>query len=233
MVVLYVLLGIVAAIVLLFCVKITVEFRYEESAAVFVQVLFIRIPLLPKEDKPKKPKKEKPKEEPAEEAPKEEKPKEEKPTGDSFVKRFYKEQGFNGVLLFLRDVLAALNTMLGDIFKRSFVIQKLYLHLTVSKEDAAQTAIAYGKTCAAVFPALGYLCTHLRVRRYDAVVEPDYLARSSKANMVFALSVRPIKLTNALVRFAFRALVAFLRTKKRASVRKKELSSSIERNVDS
>ena len=64
MVVLYVLLGVIAAIVLLFCVKITVEFRYEESAALFVKVLFIKLQLIPKSDKPKKEKKEKPKEEP-------------------------------------------------------------------------------------------------------------------------------------------------------------------------
>ena len=218
MVVLYILLGIIAAVVLLFCVKITVEFRYEEAASAEVRVLFVRIPLMPREEKPKKPKKEKPKKEPEkEEEPKEEKPKEEKKQGESFVQRFFREQGFSGVMLFLRDILAALNTMLGDIFKRSFVVEKLFLHITVSKSDAAETAIAYGKTCAAVYPALGCMCTHLRVRQYDAVVAPDYLANGSTGQMVFAISVRPIKLTNALVRFAFRALIAFLKAKKRAS----------------
>ena len=231
MVVLYVLLGIIAAIVLLFCVKITVEFRYEETAALFVKVLFIKLRLIPPSDKPKKEKK--PEEEkPPEEEKKEEEPKEEAPKGDSFVKRFYKEQGFSGVMQFLGDLLKALNTMLGDIIKRSFVVQKFFLRIRVSKSDAAQTAVAYGKTCAAVYPALGYLCSQMRVRQYDADIAADYLANGSTGQMVFAVSIRPIKLTNALVRFAFRALIAFLKAKKRASDRKKtEKSVAIERNV--
>ena len=105
------------------------------------------------------------------------------------------------------------------------------VRLRVSKADAAETAIAFGKTCAAVYPALGYICTNLRVRQYDADVQADYLAQSSTAAVWFILSVRPIKLTNALVRFAFRGVAAFLKTRKRASLRKKELS--IERNGES
>ena len=232
MVVLYVLLGIIAAIVLLFCVKITVEFRYEERATLFVRVLFIKLQLIPKSEKPKKEKKEKKKEEPPPEEEKKEEPKAEKPKGDSFIKRFYREQGFSGIMQFLGDLLSALSTMFGDIFKRSFVMEKIFLRIRVHKADAAQTAVAYGKTCAAVYPALGYICTQFRVRQYDADIAADYLSSESTGQMVFAISVRPIKLTNALVRFAFRALIAFLKTKKRASERKKaEQSVAIERNV--
>lgn len=232
MIVLYVLLGIIAAIVLLFCVKITVELRYEDTFEVDLRVLFIKIKLLPA--KPKKPKKEKqPKaeEKPKEEKPKEEKPKEKKPKGDNFVMRFYHEQGFDGVIQFLSDILHALNTMFGDIFKRSFVVEKLFLHMCVGKSDAAQTALTYGKTCTAVYPALGYLCNTLRVRKYDADITADYLAGKSTASLIMAVSVRPIKLTNTLVRFAFRAVVSYIKAKKRAK-KKKQQPVTIERNVE-
>ncbi len=228
MIALYIILGIIAAIVLLFCVKIGVELRYEDDFEVFLRVLGLRFRLLPakeKKTKKEKPKKEKPeKEEKPEEAPKEEKPK-----GENIVMRFYHEQGFDGTMQFLADVLGALNTMLGDIFKRSFVLEKLMLRLRVSKRDAAETALAFGKTCAAVYPALGYICTNLTVRQYDADVQADYLADKSTAAVWFILSVRPIKLTNALMRFVFRGLIAFLKTRVRAFKRKKQLS--IERNV--
>ncbi len=229
MIALYIILGIIAAIVLLFCVKIGVELRYEDDFEVSVRVLGLRFRLLPAKEK--KPKKEKPKKEKPEKEKKPEEPVEEKPKGESFVMRFYHEQGFDGTMQFLADVLAALNTMLGDIFKRSFVLERLMLRLRVSKADAAQTALAYGKTCAAVYPALGVICTNLTVRKYDADIRADYLADKSTAAVWFILSVRPIKLTNALVRFAFRAVVAFLKTRVRASKRKKQLS--IERNVQS
>ncbi len=231
MIALYIILGIIAAIVLLFCVKIGIELRYEDDFEVFLRVLGLRFRLLPAKEK--KPKKEKPKKEkPAKEKKEpEEQPAEEKPKGESFVMRFYHEQGFDGTMQFIADVLAALNTMLGDIFKRSFVLEKLMLRMRVSKADAAETALAFGKTCAAVYPALGYICTNLTVRRYDADIQADYLAKKSTAAVWFILSVRPIKLTNALVRFAFRGVVAFLKTRVRAHKRKKQLS--IERNVQS
>ncbi|MBQ7540879.1 MAG: hypothetical protein IJT44_01135 [Clostridia bacterium] len=231
MIALYIILGIVAAITLLFCVKISVELRYEDDFNVFVKVLFIKIRLLPAKEK--KPKKEKPPKEEKEEEKKEEpeKEKEEKPKGESLIMRFYHEQGFDGTMQFLADVLAALNTLLGDFFKRSFVLEKLMLRLRVSKGDAAETALAFGKTCAAVYPALGYICTNLRVRQYDADVQADYLAQQSSAAVWFILSIRPIKLTNALVRFVFRGVVAFLKTRIRARKRKKELS--IERTGES
>lgn len=228
MIALYIILGIIAAIVLLFCVKIGVELRYEDDFEVFLRVLGLRFRLLPAKEK--KPKKEKPKKEkPEKEEKPEEAPKEEKPKGENIVMRFYHEQGFDGTMQFLADVLGALNTMLGDIFKRSFVLEKLMLRLRVSKRDAAETALAFGKTCAAVYPALGYICTNLTVRQYDADVQADYLADKSTAAVWFILSVRPIKLTNALMRFVFRGLIAFLKTRVRAFKRKKQLS--IERNV--
>ena len=231
MIALYIILGIIAAIVLLFCVKIGIELRYEDDFEVSVRVLGLRFRLLPAKEK--KPKKEKPKKEKPEKKKKEEpeEPKEEGPKGENIVMRFYHEQGFDGTMRFLADVLAALNTMLGDIFKRSFVLEKLMLRLRVSKPDAAETALAFGKTCAAVYPALGVICTNLTVRKYDADIQADYLANKSTAAIWFILSVRPIKLTNALVRFAFRALIAFLKTRVRAHKRKKQLS--IERNVQS
>ncbi|MDD6061145.1 MAG: DUF2953 domain-containing protein [Oscillospiraceae bacterium] len=230
MVVLYILLGIIAAIVLLFCVKITVELQYSETFTLDLKVLFIKLRLLPAKPKKKKPPKAPQEETPPEDA--QEKPSEGKPKGENFVMRFYHEQGFDGVVRFLKEILAATNTMLGDIFKRSFVVEKLFLDMCVAKKDAAQTAIAYGKTCAAVFPTMGYLCNTLRVRKYNVNIYPDYLATGSCASILLRISVRPIKLTNALVRFAFRALVSFLRAKKYASDKKKQQPVATERNVE-
>lgn len=232
MIVLYILLGLIALIVLLFSVKISVELAYEDTFEVWLQVLFIKYRLLPGHEKKKAKKEKKPEEEKPEEEKPPEEPKEEGGQGDNFVVKFYKEQGFDGTIRFIGDVLRALNTMLGDVFKRSFVVEKLFLRLVVTKPDAAETALAYGKTCAAVYPALGYICSQLIVRKYDADIRPDYLAKESTAAMRFRISLRPIKITNALVRFAFRAVIAFLKAKRRASVRKKTQTLPIERNED-
>ena len=238
MVVVYVLLGILAVNILLLCTKITMEFHYEETGELFIRVGFIKIRILPVPDwmkklfkklTQKKPEEEKPPEE--EEKKEEEEEKEpEEPKGESFLQRFKREQGFSGIMQFLGDILHALGSMFGDIIRRTFVVQKLFLRLRIGTSDAASTALTYGKVCAAVYPALGILCSQFRVREYDADIAADYLAGTISGQLVFAVSMRPIKLIAALMKFVFRVIVAALKTKKRARERKKQ-SVAIERNV--
>ncbi|MBQ3150712.1 MAG: DUF2953 domain-containing protein [Clostridia bacterium] len=226
---LYIILGIILFLVLIFCVKISVELIYDKSFAVTLKVLFIKIPLLPSSEKKKKPKKEKtkkekPKKEPAKEQTPATAPDPNAPKKENFVMKFYHNQGFDGTVVFIKDVLRVLNTFLGDIFRRSFTIEKLFLRMRVSKGDAAETAIAYGKTCAAVFPAMAHICATMRVRKYDIEISPDYLASKSTSAIRAELSVRPIRITNAAVKLAFKAVLAFLRANKRGKERQKALA---------
>ncbi len=229
---LYVILAIILFFVLVFSVKISAELIHDTDFKVTLKILFLKIPLVPaKEKKERKPKKEKPKKEkPTEEKPKEEKPSQ-APKKENFVMKFYRNQGFDGTVTFINDVLRGLNTFLGDIFRRSFTIEKLILRMRVAKDDAAETAIAYGKTCAAVFPAMGHICTTMRVRKYDIDISPDYLAKKSTASIHAELSVRPIRITNAAIRLLFRAVVAYIRADKRAKARKKTLPQQEKTNT--
>ncbi|MCR5485880.1 MAG: hypothetical protein K6F09_09860 [Clostridiales bacterium] len=223
---LYIILGIILLIVLIFSIKITAEVIFDETFSFAVKVLFLKFTIYPKDPnkKPKK-KKEKKKEQEPEEKKEEEKEeqKEEKPAGDSFVKRFYKAQGFEGTLLFIKDMLHILKGFMRSVFIKGFVIEKFFVKLSVSKSDAAETAIAYGKTCAAVYPAAGYICEVMRVKKYDFDVSADYLANKSTAKLNFTVSTRPIRLTNAVVVLGVKAAIAyFIKAKGRAKKRKKE-----------
>ncbi len=217
MIALYILLGLIALIVLILSIKITFELIYDETFSFAVKILFFTINIYPENDLERfmKKKKETP---PAEEKPKDEKPEEEKPAGEpkeNFIKRFYRVQGFDGVMAFFKDILRALNGFFGNVFKKAFVIERLLLQMYVAGGDAASAAIAYGRTCAAVFPALGYICETMKVRKYDADINVDYLAPKSTAAIDTAVSVRPIRLTNAVVVLGVRALFAYLRARRR------------------
>ena len=227
----YIILGIILFFVLVFSVKISFELIYENKFTLTLKVMFFKIPLVPSSGK-KKPKKDK--------KTKEEKPKEENQTPktskqtekkENFVMKFYHDQGFDGTLIFIKDVLRILNTFMGDIFKRSLTIEKLLLRMRVSKGDAAETAIAYGKTCAAVFPSMGYICETMRVVRYDVDISPDYLANKSIASIHTVVSVRPIRITNAAVKLAIKAVIAFFKANKRGKERKKALINE-EKNMN-
>ncbi len=208
---LYIFLGIIAFFVFLFSVRVTVYMTYDKDFKLDVAWGFIKLHILPKkekEEKPEKPKKEKKEKEPKQEP---EKPAEDeqdsknKPKKDNIFTSFYKNQGFSGVIQLLRDTVNAINGMFGGIFKH-FVFRELKLYMTVGEGDASQTAQAYGKTCSAVFPAMGLITSTCKVKEYDCAVRPNFIANEKTAIFRVVFSIRPIFITNAVVVMAFKLL---------------------------
>ena len=154
----------------------------------------------PKAAKPPKPKKEKPKKE------KQEEPAEEKPKKPNIFKTFYENQGMDGVIKLVKDSADAVGLMMRSV-KKHFIIEELYLWIVVSSNsDAAQTALQYGEICEDVFPALGFICSNLKVKKYDASIEPDFIGTFSSAQFKTAFSLRPFFLVGAGIRLVFRLL---------------------------
>lgn len=201
-----IILGIIAFFVLIFSIRFTVYMTYDEEFKLDISWLFIKLHILPKKEKPEKEKKSKkekePKEEDTEQPPEEEKPKEKK---DNIIVSFYKNQGFSGVLQLLKDTVNAINGMFGTIF-RHFVFRELKLYMTVGASDAAETAQLYGKTCAAVFPAMGLITSTCNVKEYDCAVRPNFMVAEKTAIFRVVLSFRPIFATTAVVVLAFKLL---------------------------
>lgn len=200
-----IILGIIAFFVLLLSVKVAVTVHYEDDVAVSLKWLFLKFNILPKKDEHKKPKKEKKK--------KEEKPKEEsevipepkKKKQDNMFVRFYRNRGVEGVVQLLKDAAKAL----GGMFKRigrAFLFEELFISLTVGAGDSAETAIKYGKTCSAVFPAMGFIVNNMRVKKYNIDIIPDFINGSNVAKLHTQISFRPIKLINAVLIVAFELL---------------------------
>lgn len=201
-----IILGIIAFFVLLLSVKVAVTVHYEDDVAVSVKWLFLKFNILPKHEKEEKPKKEKKKKE------KEEKPKEEsevipepKKKKDNMFVRFYRNRGVEGVVQLLKDAANAV----GGMFKRigrAFLFEELIISLTVGAGDSAETAIKYGKTCSAAFPAMGLIVSTMRVKKYNIEINPDFIHSKNEAKLHTQISVRPIKLINAVIIVAFELL---------------------------
>ncbi len=213
---LYILVGIIAFFILILSINIRLFIDYEEVLTVGAQWLFLKIKLFPLKKKEKKAKKE---EKPKEEKPKEEKPKEEK----AKVKKrspllvFYDNVGVDGVLEILGKVMNALGGMFGTIL-RHVIIRGLYLEMMITSGDAASTAIKYGKTCEKAFPAMGYICSKMKVKKYDMEIYPDFLAPKDKVEYHVHISFRPLFAVHAViilvVKLIFRVLIKFLRNSK-------------------
>lgn len=216
MIALYIILAVIALIVILFSIKVSVTAVYDETFTLDIKWFFIKLRIYP-EDEEKKAKKEakKAEKEQKKKNSKKEKPKKEKteesasPKGNIF-KDFYNNQGFAATVNLIRTAAAQLGGFLKGVY-RAFVIENLTVLLRVSAgDDAAQTAIKYGKVCSAVYPAMGFICSNMKVKQYDVNVVPDFISAENTATFKLSLSVRPIKLTNAVIVLAFRLIFKVL-----------------------
>ena len=199
----YIIGGIIAFIILAFSLRINISGDYTDEFYMSVSYLFLKFDIFPrkKKDKPKKEKKKSEKQD--NESPEDKKAGEKK---ENIFLTFYKNKGFDGVIELINNAAYSLGRMLNS-FRKHIVLREFFLNMTVSANgDAAETAVKYGRVCQKVFPPLSFICSTLPVKKYSAVVEPDYLAAKNSAEFSFKISVRPIFFTNAVVVLAFRLL---------------------------
>lgn len=247
MLALKIILGIILFFVIILSVKFRIKVHSEDGIDLTVRWLFLKFRLLPtKEKKPKKEKKKKKpkkkKEKSKKDAPEELNPEGQEPEEqpekkdetvpepknsgkkkDNIFVRFYKNNGVSGTL----ELVQRLSEVLSGMFRgigRAFVFEEINISLIVSAEDSAQTAIKYGKTCSALYPAMGLITDTMRVKKYNAEVIPDFIGGTNKARLQTEISVIPRKLINAVIAMVFRMLfkvgIRFLRGTKK-DLRKK------------
>ncbi len=203
--VLIIIAAVIAFFILLLSIKISVIVHSEDGVTLDAQWLFVKLHLIPKKGHNKKKKKKKKKEKkPKDEKPDETvaEPKKKKP--NIFVK-FYHNNGLGGFVELLEDLVKALKGMFRRIL-RAFIIDELFISLLVSAGDAADTAVKFGKTSAAVYPALGFISSNMRVRKQHCEIFPDYVNGQSSTRLHAKISVVPRRLIGAVIIVAFQLL---------------------------
>ena len=216
MIALYIILAVIALIVILFSIKVSVTAVYDETFTLDIKWFFIKLRIYPEDEEKKakkeakKAEKEQKKKNPKKEKPKKEKTEESASPKSNIFRDFYNNQGFAATVNLIRTAAAQLGGFLKGVY-RAFVIENLTVLLKVSAgDDAAQTAVKYGKVCSAVYPAMGFICSNMKVKQYDVNVVPDFISAENTATFKLSLSVRPIKLTNAVIVLAFRLIFKVL-----------------------
>ncbi len=199
MIALYILLGIIALILLLLLIPVHFRASFVGTLKADVSYAFLKFTLYPKPKKEKTEKKEEEKKPQEKEEEKQEEKKEE-----NILKKFYRNQGVEGVIQLVRDAAYSVKRLLHTIIIRHLIIHDLYLRMDICGRQAAECAEKYGLVCGMVFPPLSYICSTCHVRKYDISVQPDYLATFSSAEFYVNLSIRPLALLGAVIAFAFR-----------------------------
>ena len=199
-----VILGIVGLIVLLLSVPVKVSLSFDNKIHLSVKYLFIKLDILPvgpkKPKKPAKTKKE-PKPEP-EKKEEDETPKEKKPNP---ILEMVKANGYDGLMLVIKNLGRVLSMYGGKLFK-SIVFDEIDVYISVGTGDAASTAIKYGETCQKVYPVLGFICSNNIVKKYDILVEPDFLANKTENELFIDFNITIRKIINATIAMVFRLI---------------------------
>lgn len=210
MIALYILGGLLFLILLILIVPVRLRVTYDQTLTARLRILFVIPYTLYDERKPEKPKKEKAESE---------KPAKEKKEKKRSVSHLFKERaqdlkarGAAGLLDWLRDVarfvLGATKRLL-----RAITVRGLTLQMRVVGDDAASTAIACGRWCAAAYPLLGTLMCAIRTKRSDVRIEPDFLGTETSYAADVRLSISPWRVLFAAVW----ALAGYLRLTKPAA----------------
>ncbi|BCI60075.1 DUF2953 domain-containing protein [[Clostridium] leptum] len=196
-------LAVLAAIVLLFLlpVTVTVEARQPGNIRAKIGYLFFSFQF-PKEQKKKK--KTGSQKQPSTQ---------EEPEGNAFGK-LLKDRPLSETATLLKNLLQQVGKAVRLILK-NVKVTHLCFDMAVAGEDAADTAVQYGKTCAAVYSAFAVVCNAVKVTgiREFAII-PDF-AEGAKTRFYLAAHIR-VKLFILLaagVGFLARFLIATTKQK--------------------
>ncbi|MBR5922848.1 MAG: DUF2953 domain-containing protein [Clostridia bacterium] len=132
-----------------------------------------------------------------------------KPKKKNFIAGIFDKYGkITGIKFCFRLIKAAILKMIWVIKRIKF--RNLFLDITVSSDNAANTAIAYGEVCAAVYPVINLLdrTTSLTVKKVN--VRTDFEKLSPQIEAAISLKTRLIYALIALISLYF----SYLKLKK-------------------
>ena len=166
-------------------------------------------PLPKKEKKPKKDKKKKDKQEPPAEEPAPQNP---KPPAQPKKKEPKKEKGgsWTDFLPLVKEALRFLNN-----FRRKLRLDVLELKLIMAGDDPCDLAVNYGRAWAAVGNLMPQLERIFVIKKRDIQVECDFTASETLVIARLDLTITLGRLLSAVVVFGVRALIEFLKIKKK------------------
>ncbi len=190
MIVLYILLGILALIFLLLLMPLHLNLDYDEELSVRLRYLFLVFRLYPQKEKKSK-KIGRPEARKAEKKLGKKK-KDEHSSLPSFGEML-KEDGPGAVISYLSELTKIAATAARKLL-HVLVADRLELRMQIVGEDAADTAILFGKICAGVYPALSVLQGIIRTKRRQVEIAPDFSGEKTQVRFRVRLHAMPLRL---------------------------------------
>ncbi|MBW7573989.1 DUF2953 domain-containing protein [Caproiciproducens faecalis] len=207
-------MGIALFLFVLLLFPVSVSARFEEELSIKIKYLFFsyKIPA----DTPK-----------AEDTGKSGK----KKTGDksdaySKFRDIIKRKGLSGFL----DIISEFASIATGAAKKLFshaVIHAISVDISVSDEDAAQTAIYYGCTCSVVYPAMGLLVNQVKCKDYHIRIAPDFNEKESRITFTCKVKIKLLFILSSMLP----ALLESLKMLKKIKINPVKIKNSTDKAV--
>lgn len=183
-------------LLLLLFMPIVLQISYKDEFAVTARYLFLKFSLPVAEEDTEEP----------EEAPEET----EKEEGLlQRLKDVFKAHGLKGFLNLLGDIAGLVfNTAKGVL--RRVKIKECNLSMIIAGEDAAETALQYGRACAVVYPAFSLIFEYIPCKKQNVAVKVDFQKEKTEINFTVRLHIKLLFLVNENVK-AFVKLLPLLK----------------------
>ncbi|MCD8025905.1 MAG: DUF2953 domain-containing protein, partial [Clostridiales bacterium] len=95
------------------------------------------------------------------------------PTPEYYKKSLLKEKGLSWVVELIKKIADLAAGVLKDFFKH-IIIKNFDESIQVSGDDAADTAVNYGRLCSVVYPAVGTVARVVKCKSYGVDITPDF-----------------------------------------------------------
>lgn len=199
MIALYIIGGIILLLILILIIPISADIRYKDE--LFVKVKYGSIGVFDSSKHNPENEKEKP-------SVKKENKKAKEKKENTITKIFNEKGKIEGIKFLARLIKSAISRIIWVIKKISF--RKFFVKIVVSSDDAANTAIAYGAVCAAVYPIINILEQNTNLSVKEVGIYTDFEKISPEIETAVTLKTRLIYAVIAGISL----LLEYLRIKK-------------------
>lgn len=188
---------------LLLSLPVFVTAEWNEKLTVKIKYLFFRFTVVPAPEKKKKPKQEK---EPEQKPAKPKKKQRKKHTPDEIIDGFIDavHRYGPGTKMILRNIR----------------VHKLEGFWKIAGEDAAACAVRYGRVCALLNTAFGFIRNLVKIEKTKLKVYPDFLAEEEEIRVYTEIEANPIVILIGGVRIAFAFLKNMIKKQKKETSKK-------------
>ncbi len=204
---------IIAVILLLLMIPVNLYVEYDgESTNLSVRYAFIKIKILPPSEKKEKAvKKTESKKKKSKSDKKQTDKSDEEEKGESKLSSIFKAKGISGIAEIIGEIILLAKGFLGDTLSH-IIIHRLSVRVNVSTDDAYDTAMKFGYTCDAVYPAVGAASAFFTFRKIPEIeINADFDSGKTKINLFIRLSVRPLFLLMSAIFYGIKSIALYLK----------------------